>query len=157
MRRWWHAVLLCSAGLASSAAAQTPPTLTAAIQQVARRRGEQHLPAFEHALIDLDGDGRLDAIVLLSGSMWCGSKGCQLLVLRGTSDGYVVVSAATVAREAIRVSSETCKGWKTLIVNSRGVGDVLMRFDGTRYPSDPALQPKATHDQLAAAKTIVFN
>src|SRR5262249_159078 len=35
------------------------------------------------------------------------------------------------------------------------VGDVVMRFDGKRYPLNPSVQPKATSAQTKAAETLL--
>jgi hypothetical protein len=104
---------------------------------------------------DLDGDGRLDAVVLLSSSDWCGSGGCSMLVFRGMEDGFTFVSSSTVTSEPIRVSTERTFGWKTLIVYSKGKGDVVMRFDGTRYPLNPSTQQKASAAQVSTAETVM--
>ena len=110
---------------------------------------------FRHALTDLNGDGRDDAIVLLLGGSWCGSGGCNMIVLRGTKEGFTVVSGSTITNEPIRVSPEKVQGWRTLIVFSKGKGDVLMRFNGTRYPLNPSTQPKATPAQVNAAQVVM--
>jgi uncharacterized protein YecT (DUF1311 family) len=112
-------------------------------------------PMFRHAFTDLDGDGVLDAVVLMSGSEWCGSGGCNMLVFRGTKAGFTFLCSSTVTSEPIRVSTEKSFGWKTLIVSSRGKGDVLMPFDGKRYPSNPSLQPKASAAVVTAAEVVI--
>jgi uncharacterized protein YecT (DUF1311 family) len=109
-------------------------------------------PSFFHAYKDLDGDGIDDAIVLMKNPGSCGSGGCNMLVFRGTKAGFTFVSSSTITNVPIRVSSEKSAGWNTLIVYAKGVGDVLMRFDGKRYPLNPSTQTKATASQLAAAE-----
>ena len=89
---------------------------------------------FEYALIDLNGDGIPDAVVLLEGD-FCGSGGCTLEIYRGTSHGFKFVSAATLAHSPIRVLPQRRHGWKDLIYSSRYEGQVLLSFDGTRYRS----------------------
>jgi hypothetical protein len=117
--------------------------------------GDHVVPPFRHALTDLDGDGRADAIVLLLGSNWCGSGGCNMLVYRGAQDGFTFVSASTITSAPIRVSPERSHGWRTLIVVSKGKGDVLLRFNGTRHPSNPSMQPKALPAQAGAASVVI--
>jgi hypothetical protein len=136
-------------------AQSTPSSLVAAVQAYVEKQGDHQEPRFDHALFDLDGDGRKDAIVLLTGSLWCGSGGCTMLVFRGTPDRFAFISRSTITREPIRVSTETVGGWKTLIVSARGVGDVLMPFDGTGYPLNPSKQPKATSAQVNAATVVL--
>jgi hypothetical protein len=140
---------------ASVGAQDAPSALRAAVQDYVEKHGEHQAPPFRYALTDLNGDGRDDAIVLLLGTSWCGSGGCNMLVFRGTKDGFTLVSGSTVTSAPIRVSSEKAQGWKTLIVYAKGRGDVLMRFNGTRYPSNPSSQPIATPAQVGAAQIVV--
>jgi len=136
-------------------AQHAPSGLMTAIQGYVGKKGPQERPPFRHALTDLNADGRADAIVLLLGSSWCGSAGCNLLVFRGTEDGFKFVSASTITNKPIRVSPENTQGWKTLIVHSKGKGDVLMQFNGTHYPLNPSLQSKATTGQVEAAEVLL--
>jgi len=149
-------IVLCLLLLTPSLRAQeAPTTLLTAVQEYVEKKGERERPQFRYALIDLDGDGSDDAIVLLLGSSWCGSGGCTMLVFRGTKDKFTVVSGSTITYEPIRVSPEKAHGWKTLIVYSKGKGDVLMRFNGERYPLNSSMQPKATPAQVEAAQIVI--
>ena len=149
-------VLLVLHVLTATVFAQHAPSgLMTAIQGYVGKKGHQERPPFRHALTDLNADGRADAIVLLLGSSWCGSGGCNMLVFRGTTDGFTLVSASTITNEPIRVSPENTQGWKTLIVHSKGKGDVLMQFNGTHYPLNPSLQSKATTGQVEAAELLL--
>lgn len=132
-----------------------PPGLIAAVQAYVEKKGDHERPQFRYALTDLDGDGRADAIVLLLGGNWCGSGGCNMLVFRAAVDGFTLVSASTITNEPIRVSPEKSHGWRTLIVLAKGKGDVLMPFDGRRYPFNPSLQPKATPAQVTGAQVVM--
>jgi len=78
-----------------------------------------------------------------------------MLVFRGANDGFTFVSASTITNEPIRVSPENVHGWKTLIVYSKGKGDVLMQFNGTHYPLNPSLQSKATTGQVEASELLL--
>ncbi len=136
-------------------AQDAPPRLIEAVQAYVERKGNHERPQFRYALTDLDGDGRADAIVLLLGN-WCGSGGCNMLVFRATKDRFTLVSGSTITNEPIRVSPERAHGWRTLIVFAKGKGDVLMRFNGTRYPLNPSTQAKATPAQVSAAQVVVM-
>jgi uncharacterized protein YecT (DUF1311 family) len=132
-----------------------PVSLIAAIQAYIKkipRHSERS--QFDYALTDLNGDGTPDAIVLLNGPEWCGSGGCTLLIFKGKRDGFEFKSKSTITSH-IRVSPELRHGWKTLIVYTGGVGDVVMPFNGTRYPANPSTQPKATKAQAKAAETVL--
>jgi hypothetical protein len=132
-----------------------PPSLLVAVQNYVEKKGESERPIFRHALTDLNGDGRANTIVLLLGGSWCGSGGCNMLVFRGSKDGFTLVSGSTITNAPIRVSPEKQQGWRTLIVFAKGKGDVLMRFNGTRYPLNPSAQPKATPAQVSAAQVVM--
>jgi hypothetical protein len=136
-------------------AQEAPPGLSEAVQAYVEKKGDHARPPFRYALTDLDGDGRADALVLLLGGNWCGSGGCNMLVFRAAANGFTLVSVSTITNEPIRVSPEKSHGWRTLIVFSKGKGDVLMRFNGTRYPLNPSVQPKATPAQVSAAQVVM--
>jgi hypothetical protein len=130
-----------------------PPSLVQAVQRYLK--AEEALPSFRHALLDLNGDAILDALVLFESQEMCGSAGCSMVVFRGEDDGFSVVSHSTVTNAPIRILPDRVHGWATFIVATGGVGDVLMRFNGSGYPLNPSLQPKATHPQLAAAHVVI--
>lgn len=133
-----------------------PDSLRTAIANHLQARGEQDIPPYRYALADLNGDNRDDAIVLLVGPFWCGTGGCTMLVFRATDEGgYSFVSDSSVTIEPIRVGAGANNGWKNLIVDTKGPGDVVLAFDGTRYPANPSTQPRATAAQISAAKTIL--
>jgi hypothetical protein len=142
---------------APSVLAAPPPSLSAAV----RKYIYQHITdvvgddPFRFALVDLDGDGREDAIVLMSGSGWCGSGGCTMIVFRGVDSGFEYVCSSTVTSAPIRVSSKTAHGWRSLIVFSKGKGDVVMRFTAARYPGNPSVQPKASRQEVDAASIAI--
>ncbi len=141
--------------LAAVATAQdVPAPLAAAVRQFAKAPGAPG-PTFDHALVDLNGDGVADAVVLITDREWCGSGGCTMLVFRAAGNGFALVSRSTITREPIRLSPETAHGWRTLIASSNGVGEVLMRFDGNGYPLNPSVQPKASRNQIAAARLLI--
>jgi len=118
------------------------------------------LPAFRYALVDLNNDGVLDAVVLMTEGEYCGSGGCLMVVLRGASSRFKVISWNTLSREPVSVLPETSHGWHTLTVKIAGggvePGSVLMRFDGRRYPSNPSLVPRAGPKALEAGAVLSF-
>ena len=95
--------------------AQDTQQLLAAVQAYAERKGDRETPMYRHALADLNGDGRVDAVVLLLGD-YCGSGGCTMLVFRGTKDGFAFVSGSTITNEPIRVSREKTNGCAAQVV-----------------------------------------
>jgi len=110
---------------------------------------------YRSAFVDLNDDTIADAIVLFDAAGFCGTGGCNLEFYRGTKTGLEFLSGSTISIPPIRVTSEKQYGWKTLIVSSGGTGTVLLRFNGSRYPLNPSLQPKATRAQINAALTVL--
>ncbi len=143
--------LLPAVGFAETA----PKAVTSAVKAFIKSQNVATLPNFQHALVDLNSDGVNDAVVLLESQDWCGSGGCTLLILQGHKAGLKLISSSTVTGTPIRVSANKTKGWKDLLVYSKGKGDVLMRFDGKQYPANPSLQPLAPPAQVKAVKVLL--
>jgi hypothetical protein len=116
------------------------------------------LPSFKYALVDLNDDGIPDAIVLITDRFYCGSGGCSMLIARGTNNGFRLVSSSTISRSPISVCSERGYGWRTLLVTVGGggakYGQVVMRFNGSRYAPNPSMQPYAGPGALSAATEV---
>ena len=115
----------------------------------------RNFPEFRYVLTDLNSDGNSDAIVLLKGKSWCGMAGCPMLIFKGERNGFTFVSESGVTRTPIRVLSGKVYGWKTLMVNVKHKGDVLLRFDGTEYPSNSYNGIKATQSQINSAQVLL--
>ena len=90
--------------------------------------------------VDLNGDDRHEALVLLTDSYWCGMAGCHLAVFEQIDDGYRFISTTTLVHAPVWVSENQTNDWNDLILNMRGGGmpstDVVLRFDGHAYPSN---------------------
>lgn len=111
--------------------------------------------SYRYTFVDLNGDNISDAIVLFEDAESCGTGGCNMEIYRGTKTGFEYLSGSTITLPPIRVMSENRQGWKTLIVSSGGTGNVLMKFNGSRYPLNPSLQPKATPSAIKSAVTVL--
>lgn len=116
-------------------------SLQKAVQLLNLPRSTKYLSAFR----DLDGDGRLDAIVYLTGASVCGSGGCNTVVY-AYHHGWSLVSIIYLTRPPIIVADSKSHGWRSLIVNIAGGGirhprSVELRFDGATYPSNPTVPP----------------
>ncbi|GAO42603.1 hypothetical protein FPE01S_01_16180 [Flavihumibacter petaseus NBRC 106054] len=88
---------------------------------------------------DLNNDGKSEILVGLSGSYFCGSGGCTILVL--SSEGKPI-STITVTEPPLIIASTNTNGWKDLFLQSRGKWH-LARYDGKKYPSNPSVLPVA--------------
>jgi hypothetical protein len=157
MMRYFVIVYLLSVS-AAAAAAEPPRALSDEVQSYILQyvTDVAYDDPFRFALVDLNGDGRADAIVLTSGPLWCGSGGCTMLIFQGVENGFEFVSKSTISNPPIRVSKTTVHGWRTLIVYSKGKGDVSMRFNKSlRYPLNPSTQPKASGAEVDAADIAI--
>ncbi|WP_316748744.1 hypothetical protein [Pedobacter gandavensis] len=85
---------------------------------------------------DLNEDGKKEIFVGLTGSNFCGSGGCTMLLLNPEGE---MISRFTVVNYPIQISNTATKGWKDLVLNSNGK-DHLMKFDGKTYPANPSVQ-----------------
>ena len=153
VRHLFLAMVVCATVQAADTTA--PQSLTAAIYKFLSLGGDASTPRFEFALTDLNGDGIDDAVVLLTDRRHCGSGGCTLLIFKGVDSGFSLVSSSTITLLPIRVAAESSHGWKTLIVDSGGAGTVALRYNGSRYPSNPSLQEKASLRQISASKVVL--
>ena len=90
------------------------------------------------AFHDLNGDGKPEAIVYLVGRKWCGSGGCNTLILIERGNSWRMVSNQTITWPPIRVLSRVTNGWHDIGVWVAGGGvepgyEVCLRFDGKTY------------------------
>lgn len=69
---------------------------------------------YRATLVDLNGDGRREAVVLMNGPGWCGSGGCSLWVLTPRGRSWRMVTQATIMNPPIRVLPSRSHGWSEL-------------------------------------------
>ena len=124
---------------------------------------QKHSPApeqFRYAFVDLNGDLVQEAVVLIAGPGYCGSGGCTLVVMKREDDRLKVFSSSTITREPICIAAEDRQGWKSLVVTVGGGGgpdgQAVLRFDGSRYPMNPSMQPLATKSELQSCERIAL-
>jgi putative lipoprotein len=122
----------------------TEDTLNQALLAYLTKTGDDPKTIDPHqiALVDLNGDGQKDALILLQSPYWCGSGGCTMLVFKGTKSGYKFVSRSTLIRGPVLVSTSKTRGWRELVVEVSGGGApskrVALKFDGRKYPLNPS-------------------
>ena len=85
-------------------------------------------------------------LVYLSGPEYCGSGGCNLLILGRAGDAYAVLGDTSVTSLPIRILSTQSNGRPDLGVHVSGGGapqgyEARLTFDGSRYPSNPPGPP----------------
>lgn len=151
-------VAACGEATGPTAPAAAPDVATAPATVTSPSAGDPALTAFlqdrtRDAMAPLgyvarttdEGAGPL-TLVYLVGPEYCGSGGCNLLILRRTADGYEVLGETTVTQAPIRVLSTRTNGLPDIGVHVRGGGvtdgyEAKLAFDGTRYPSNPTVGP----------------
>ncbi|MEO8050055.1 MAG: hypothetical protein ABI833_06525 [Acidobacteriota bacterium] len=98
------------------------------------------------AFLDLNSDGKKEAIVYLLGRGWCGSGGCNTIILTRDGASWKVLDEVTITRPPIRVLSKTSHGWHSISVVVVGGGiqpgyEAELSFDGKTYPHSPSVPP----------------
>jgi hypothetical protein len=118
--------------------------------------GEQ---TFLADFVDLNGDSTPDAIVALTGSYWCGTGGCTMLVFQGEDKTFKFISRSTLVRPPVTVSETKTNGWRDLVFKVSGGGMpvkmVALRFDGKKYPLNPSVRTALPAD-AATNDTVLF-
>lgn len=102
----------------------------------------QYLFAFR----DLNDDGTPEAIVRLSGNNWCGSGGCNTLILTPDKDSWKIVTNIRITQPPVYVLPGMSKGWRHVGVRVQGGGIqpgyvAELRFNGKTYPRNPSVPP----------------
>lgn len=143
---------------APPAPAATPASdqaLTAFLQQ---RTRDAMAPLGYVARSHGEGDDAL-TLVYLVGPEYCGSGGCNLLILRREAGIYTVLGETTVTNAPIRVLSTRTHGLPDIGVHVRGGGvtegyEARLAFDGARYPSNPTAPPAQRVDGAEGVTVI---
>jgi len=122
--------------------------------------GEDTTTRYQDTFVDLSGDGIPEVIVFVTGEDWCGSGGCEILVLARKGPSYTVVTRMTVSRPPIRVLIAKTKGWHDIGVWVQGGGNVQgyeaeLQFDGSSYPTNPSVLPARPLTGKAPGKVVI--
>jgi hypothetical protein len=122
--------------------------------------GDDKTTRYFPAFVDLNGDGRQEVIVYVTGRSWCGTGGCVTLILARRDSSYRVVTRVTITRPPIRVLKDTSNGWRTISVWRVGGSpepgyEAELRFDGRTYPSNPSVPPARQLTRKVTGKIVV--
>jgi len=115
---------------------------------------------FTAASADLNDDGKAELIIYITGRSWCGSGGCNLLILTPKDSTYAVVGELSITRPPIRMLTAKSNGWHDISVWVQGGGirpgrEAKLSFDGKTYPSNPSVPPAAPLTRKVAGKILI--
>jgi hypothetical protein len=148
--RYRHAALaLCVLALAGcQTTAVKQPVSDQALDAAIRQSLGADAGSFRYysRAIDLNGDGRDEAVVYVVSPMYCGTGGCNTLVFTPQDGGLREVSSISITRPPIVAAETKSNGWRDLVVHVSGGGivsgyEARLRFDGRSYPSNPSVPP----------------
>lgn len=145
-------LLLAIACVPGARATRAAPQRGAADDEALRTALEAQIPdgipdvRYFRSFVELNGDGRDEAIAYLVGPQVCGSGGCDTFVFSETDAGYRLVCEIGLTRPPIYAAPDKTNGWRDLVVFVAGGGIlpghfVRLRFDGNRYPGNPTVAP----------------
>ena len=77
---------------------------------------------YDAAFVDLNADGKPEAIVYLTSKDWCGSGGCTTLILVRDGDSWRLLTKIAIARTPLRILASKSSGWRSIGVWVEGGG-----------------------------------
>jgi len=130
-------------------------SLKRVLQSLDDSKSTRYIAAFR----DINDDGTPEAIVYLIGRKWCGSGGCNTLILARDGTSWRIVATITITRPPIRVLRDTSNGWHSIGVWVQGGGiqpgyEAELRFDGKTYPRNPSVPPARRLEKPAGEVVI---
>ena len=113
---------------------------------VLKYSGEDPRLRYSVAFTDLNGDGKDEAIVYVTGNHVCGSGGCDLTIYTPAGRSWRTVTQMSISRPPIGVLSTSTHGWRDIAVYVAGGGilpgyEAQLKFNGQSYPSNPSVAP----------------
>ncbi len=136
--------------------------LKQSVAEILKKTGAPVSSSYSFYRLDLEGDGRRDALVLfeLPYGHWCDINGCTVLVMKAHNTGFTVVNAIHPVREPLYISAHKTQGWSDIIVRVSGRWDraknVVLSFDGDRYPENPEVLPPCGEEFRGSAVRIFY-
>ncbi|WP_424363476.1 hypothetical protein [Methylocystis parvus] len=168
--RWGNliALLLCysfaGGGIAAAQSSKnSDASSSASLKKYLQTLGDDKQARYVAAFEDLDGDGTPEAIVYMLGGEWCGSGGCDTIILQQKGESWKTVTDISITQPPVRVLRSSSKGWRNLAVSVGGGGipvgyEAELRFDGKSYPDNPTTPPaKRLKDDKAPGKTVILS
>jgi hypothetical protein len=121
----------------------------------------RHDPDIEYIdeFIDLNGDGKQEALTYVTGRYICGTSGCSTFILTPVGADYKLVAEISIANFPIRVLNSSSQGWRDLEVTVRGGGirtayRAELHYDGKTYPENPTVPPARPTDGKSPGRVL---
>jgi hypothetical protein len=139
-------LLLSALGQTRQQTGTSPPKAEQSLKRFLQTFDDDKTTRYVAAFRDLNNDGKPEAIVYLISKEWCGSGGCNTLILTRDDDSWRIVTNITITRPPIRVLRKTSNGWHDLSVWVQGGGiqpgyEAELQFNGKTYPRNPSTPP----------------
>ena len=105
-------------------------------------------------------DGGFDIAAYISGRSWCGSGGCELMILEPDGTSFRILGDLGITNLPIRQLKTSSHGHPDIGVVVRGGGlrpghEARLRFDGKTYPDNPTVPPAEPIERKAEGDVII--
>ena len=103
-----------------------------------------------------------ESIVYVSGRNWCGSGGCNMVVLEPHGNTFKVIGNTTVVQLPIHVLPQLTHQHPEIGVLVAGGGilngyQAILAFNGKKYPGNPTVPPARKWNGPAKGKVVISN
>jgi putative lipoprotein len=139
--------------LALPAGAAAQPSRDAALHAFLQERFAEDRAGFPDTRyvsgwMDLNGDGRPEALVYMMSGNYCGSGGCTLYIYTPEQGSFYQHGAMSVTNLPVRALNTRTRGWRDLSVAVAGGGTrartVLVPHGRITYAENPTVAPART-------------
>ena len=110
---------------------------------------------YGYALVDLNGDGRNEAVVWARDNSNCGTGGCDLAIFVHARSGWRLFSTVATTRPPIELLGTRNHGWHDIGVWNSGGGirhpyEGRVHFNGRKYPFSGGAEklPRGAHGRV---------
>ncbi len=161
------AIMICSGllgvacvGQAQQKADSPAPEAKESLKKFLKTLDDGRTTRYALAFRDLNGDGTPEAIVYLVGKNWCGSGGCNTLILTPNGSSWRIVANIRITRPPIYVLTDVSNGWRSIGVWVQGGGiqrgyEAELRFDGKTYPKNPSVPPARRLEKKPEGEVVI--
>lgn len=136
--------------------------LFASIQEYLSGRAGPANSQYQYVRADLNGDGLREGLVLfnLPHSYWCGWGGCTMAIFQAEDNQFALLSETSKIRGPVFIGETKSNGWAEIGVRLTGTShadyNVMLQFDGYKYPDNPMDQATVPYDLASLGGMRVF-